>query len=374
MRYQSNLPKNPASLIQVENYIRNLIERGQPPGLSAVVVKDGKIIYCKAFGWADSPKKLPASPNTRYHWWSMTKVATAVAILQLQDAGLLNIDDPIREHLSFFHVYLDDKPAPAITIRQVLRHTSGLPDTIPAMLGWVHYEDDIYPQTDLLRKHLPSFNQLKFHPDSKSAYSNLGYAVLGAIIEKVRGIPYEKYIQDHILTPLGMTQTGFLYSPEMVDQIAAGSHPIFNIYTPMLPLLLNMRSLVRQRDGLQLWFNNLYLDMTPPSGLIGPVKDAAKLVNALLMESDILSYESHTMLKPQGIKPIERPLGWAEFNEENRLWLQHSGGGPGFATVMRIYPEENLGIVIMANNTNLPRERLVEAFAHLDWTYSKELS
>lgn len=363
---QPRIPTNPTSIAEIEKHLGRLVDQNKPPGISIAIVKNGQIVYSKAFGKADGPAQLAAIPDTVYHWWSMTKIPTAIAILQLHDAKKLDIDDPISDYLPFFQVNLDGQPSPPITIHQVLRHTSGLPDTIPAMIGWVHYQDEIYNQTELLKQLLPQYNQLKFAPDSKSAYSNLGYMVLGAIIETASGKSYEDYIQDHILAPLGMTNTSFLYNHQKTEKIAAGSHPVISIYTPMLPFLLDMKELVSKREGTQYWFNPMYLDVTPSSGLIGSANDAALLAQSLLA-NEIVSTDSHFLLLPKGSKPTERPLGWAEYNTDNRLWVQHSGGGPGFATIMRLYPEEGLAIVIMANNTDLPREKLVDAFASLDW-------
>lgn len=364
---QPRLPASPKSIIDIEAYIQKSIARQNPPGLSVVVVKGGQITYSQAFGFADGPAQLRASPDTVYHWWSMTKIPTALAILQLHDAGKIDIDDPVSKYLPFFQVELDGEPAPPITIRQVLRHTSGLPDTIPAMIGWVHYTDEIYDQTNLLRQYLPRYNQLKFTPDCKSAYSNLGYMVLGGIIESVSGKRYEDYIRDYILAPLGMETTGFLYTSQMSGNIAAGSHPIASMYTPLLPFLLEMKSLVNKRVGARYWFNPVYIDVIPSSGLIGSAGEAAMMAQALLSRDELLTSQSHDLLIPKGSNPTQRPLGWAEYNTSGRMWVQHSGGGPGFATVMRLYPKEDLGIVIMANSTNLPREELVNAFAALDW-------
>ena len=364
---QPRIPANPTSIAEIEDLIEKMVDRNKPPGISIAIVKNGQIVYNKAFGWGDGSAQLPATPDTVYHWWSMTKVPTAIAILQLHDAGKLNIDDQVNDHLPFFQVELDGKPAPPITIRQILRHTSGLPDTVPAMIGWVHYEDVIYNQTDLLKKHLPEYNQLKFAPESKAAYSNLGYMVLGSIIETVSGMRYEQYIQKNILNPLGMENTDFLYTIQMSDKIATGSHPIVSIYTPLLPFLLDMEPLIKELEGIQYWFNKFYLDATPSTGLIGSANDAALMAKVLLSQTDLLKPESYFLMLPNGTAPTERPLGWAEYNVTGRLWVQHSGGGPGFATVMRLYPEEGLGIVIMANNTNLPREKLVDAFASLNW-------
>ncbi len=361
------VPDTPDSIYAVEASIEKMISNNQPPGISVVVIKDGQIVYDAAFGMADTPNRITASKETTYHWWSLTKITTAIAVLQLQDAGFLSIDDPVRMYLDDFEVTLDGEPAPPITIRQLLRHSSGLADPMPAMIGWVHFEDEIYNQTELLRQHLPSYSQLKYEPDSQSAYSNLGYMVLGAIIEKVSGQPYEEYVQSNILSPLGMGDTGFLYTPDATQHMAAGSHPLASIYTPLLPFLLDFNALVSHRTGGIFWFNPVYTDVTPSSGLIGTAGDAALLAQALLDEKEILTSSGHSLLRPRGEAVNEMPLGWAEYSTGDRLWVQHRGGGPGFASIMRLYPEEGLGIVVMANSTNLPANELAAAFATIDW-------
>lgn len=358
---------SPASLADLEVAVSKMVQRRQPPGMSVAVVKNGQIIYSRGFGLADGPRNIAAAPDTVYHWWSMSKVPTALAILKLAEAGQLGLDDPVSDHLPFFQVELDGTTAPLITIRQLLQHTSGLADPTPDIVGWVHYDHVLHNQTELVQEHLPNYNQLKFTPDTNASYTNLGYMVLGAVIEAVSGQSYEDYVQSQILDPLGLTQTDFLYSPQMEGKIAAGSQPIVHFYTPLLPFFLDAGELIREREGGLLWFNPVYVDVTPSTGLIGSVDEAALLVAALLERTELLTPESHDLLLPGGSNPTERPLGWAAFNISGRLWVQHSGGGPGFATVMRLYPEENLGIVIMSNSTDLPREALLDAFASLEW-------
>ena len=365
MTRRSGPANRPASLDHVETYLRGIVLRNSPPGLSVAVVKDGETVYLDAFGFADAPAAKPAGPDTVYHWWSMTKLATAAAVLQLTDDGLLDLDADVSDYLPFFSVQ-GDKSVP-ITSRQLLRHTSGLPDPIPAMIGWVHFEDEIYKQTDLLRQKLPQYDQLKFAPGTDAAYSNLGYMVLGAVIESITGMAYEDVIRQRVLQPLEMEHTDFYFTSELVPLAAAGSHPLISIYTPLLPSLLDLKALVRERRGSRFWFNPVYIDATPPSGLLGSVRDAALLANALLSHHEFLSGESHARMRPSGPMPADRPLGWAEFNQGNRPWLQHRGGGPGFATIMRIYPNESLGVVVMANGTHMPDTALVDALAGFSW-------
>jgi CubicO group peptidase (beta-lactamase class C family) len=310
---------------------------------------------------ADAVNGVPATPETVYHWWSMTKMATAATILQMHEEGLININDPVIDYLPFFDVEYPSSDSPVVTIRHLLDHTSGLADTMPAMIGWVHYEDENYDQTKLLKEQLPNYNQLKFAPGEDSAYSNLGYMVLGVIIETVTEQRYETYLEEQLLKPLGITQTAFLYPDEIGENEAVGSHPLVNLYTPMLPFLLDMDMLVRERTGTRYWFNRIYIDATPSTGLIGPAADAAKLMAALSENGGALSADSIALMRPNG---DQRPLGWAEFGKD---WVQHRGGGPGFATIMRLYPEEDLGITIVANSTTLKSVELVELIAGMDW-------
>lgn len=363
-------PKTPASvadIAELEGYLERLVEENIPPSLSVVIVKNNAVVYSKAFGMADGLNQVPATPDTVYHWWSITKVPTAIAIMQLAEQGKLDLDDPVSNYLSFFEVEYPSENSEAITIRQLLSHTSGLSDFIPAMIGWVHYQDEILNQTELLKQHLPNYNKLKYEPGSDGAYTNLGYLVLGAVIEEVSGKSYESYIYEHVLQPMGMQNTDFLYSADLGDQEAIGSQPLVNIFTPMLPFFLDMEEVIVEREGVIWWLERVYIDVTPSTGLIGSSQEAAMLMLAFLGDNDMLSEESKLSMLPSGSQLDERPLGWAEFELGDRPWVQHQGGGPGFATIMRLYPEENLGIVIMSNGTQLKGVQLVELFTSLSW-------
>jgi CubicO group peptidase (beta-lactamase class C family) len=335
-----------------------------------VVVKNDQVVYSQAFGFADGPRNIKATPDTIYHWWSMTKIPTAIAVMQLQEQGILNIDDLVAKHLPWFEVNYPSDSSEPLTIRHLLQHSSGLPDTVPAMIGWVHYDDATRNQTEVVKKYLPEFNTLKFEPGTQAVYSNLNYMVLGAVMEAVSGQPYESYISEHILQPLGMSQTSFVYFPLMVDQAAAGSQPVVHFYTPLLPAMLDAKSLVRERDGKLLWMNRFYIEATPSTGLIGPASDVAKFMQMYLNHGtldgqQILSPESIAMLTET--TPIDnRGLGWYVGESNGERYIDHAGGGAGFATMMRLYPESNLGIVVLVNSTDLDRDGLVELIKNTD--------
>ena len=364
-------PKRVKDVTELESYLGQLVNSGNPPGLSVIVVKDEQVVYTHAFGYADKPRNRKAASNTVYHWWSMTKIPTAIAIMQLQEQGKIGLDEPVKRYLPWFDVTYPSDKSSIITIRNLLQHTSGLPDTIPAMIGWVHYDDATRNQTEVVRKHLPKFNQLKFEPGSKAVYSNLNYMLLGAVIESVSGQTYETHILQNILQPLGMPHTGFVYTPAMAEHEAAGTLPVVHLYTPLLPVLLNPGTLLRERQGKLLWLNRAYIDATPSTGLIGSAPDVARLMMAYLNRgildgNRILLSESISLLTETA--PIDgQGLGWFIGDSKGERYLEHAGGGPGFAAIVRLDPNSALGIAILANGTDLDREGLMDLFASMTW-------
>ncbi len=386
-------PKTVSDLPELETYLEDLAgyNADSPPGLSLVVVKDGKTVYQKGFGLADGPRDIKATEKTVYNYWSMTKVFTAAAILQLQEEGLLNLDDPAKDHLPFFTVKYPSKDSEIITIRHLLTHSSGLPDNIPAIIGWIHYDgDEEWNQTELIKEKLPDYAELSYEPGSKSKYTNVGYMALAAIIEAASGQIYEEYITENILEPLKMDQTGFTYTDSMIKNEATGSHPSIDLQTLMLPFLVDdMDPLIREKRNGVLWFNHIYSDQNGPTGLIGPPTGVARFLMAYLNGGeldgerilsknliDIMSKESRIVKETSDLgDEIGQGLGW-RFTEpkDNSFFLEHGGGGPGFANFMRIYPDRNLGMVIMANGTYVNRKGILGLVASLDWDVNEQRS
>lgn len=364
-------PKQVGNVAKLESYLNRLVKTGNPPGLSLVAVKNGTVVYTDAFGYADGPNGVKTDTDTVYHWWSMTKIPTAIAIMQLQEQGKLDLEDAVVTHLPWFDVTYPSDTSSVITVRNLLQHTSGLPDTIPAMIGWVHYDDATRDQTKIVKKYLPEFKKLKFEPGEKAVYSNLNYMVLGAVIETVSGQPYEGYIAENVLEPLGMSETGFVYTPSMGEHEAFGTLPVIHFYTPLLPVLLDTSTLIREREGKLLWLNRVYIDATPSTGLIGPSTDVARFMLTYLNRGAL---DGNLILQPESVSlltetpPIDgHGLGWSIGVSGNGRYLEHVGGGPGFATSMRLYPEKEIGFAILANGTDLDRDGLMELLANMEW-------
>jgi D-alanyl-D-alanine carboxypeptidase len=378
-------PTTVASVADLEAYLHALTAFGAPPGLSLVVVKDGAIVYQRAFGLADGPKHIAATSETVYGWWSMTKLVTAVAVLQFQEQGKLNIDDPVADHLPFFTVAYPAAASQPITIRQLLNHSSGIPNNAPALVGWIHHVDQPrLDQSAYIAQILPEYAKPTFAPGDHGEYTNVGYMVLGALIEAASGQIYEEYVRERVLRPLGMRQTDFVYTKTMLPNAAVASHPWLSMETAALPVLVkNWSSYVRETTDGRMWLNRFYANSAPPTGLIGPATDAARFMSAMLNAGElegqrilspesvrIMIHDSHIMGRggEADIYPgMQYGLGWHIVPEGERLRIQHRGGGPGFGSEMRLYPNEGLGLVVIANDTTYDRDAILDLAAQLDW-------
>ena len=385
-------PQAVSSLAELEGYLENLTGHNpdSPPGLSLVVVKDGEIVYQKGFGMADGPRDIPATADTVYNTFSMVKPLTAAAIFQLQEQGLLNIDDPVADYLPFFEVQYPSQSSEIVTIRHLLNHSSGLSNNVPEILGWIHFDGDPeWNQTQLITQKLPDYAELSYEPGSKGVYTNVGYMVLSAVIEAASGQTYQQYMIDHIFKPLGMDQTSWTYDDALIDQEAAGSNPSVDFQAMILPLVIDKdqrKSLIREKvDGVT-WFNRVYMDQKGPTGPISTVTDMVRFVMAFLNEGEldgqrILSEESVAMMTNEShVLPGNTPeaaayenydqmyhgLGWYVVKNHD-IFIAHGGGGPGFAADMRLYPDRELGMVIIGNGTYLPKREILDLVASLDW-------
>ena len=375
------LPEKIGSVTEFEGYMNDVVESGSPPGLSIAVVKNDSIVYSKGFGWADEPRKIHATAHTAYHWWSCTKIATAIAILQLQEKHQLSLNDPVARHLPFFKAKSPSDTSKQITILHLLNHTSGLPDPSGfTFMRWIHHENEPpMNQTDFLKNVLPDYSELKFEPGDHAEYSNIGYMVLGAIIEKITGMSYEDYIRQNILQPLDMMQTDFVYTKAMEPDVAAGAHPTFTLMSALFPFV--GWSYIREVDWSHLWMERVYTDQTPSTALIGPVTDAAKLVAAYLNDGELngkriltkesistMTYEGHIKAKNEDSLNYKRQgVCWQIYGKSGRWVVTHDGGGPGFRTKIQLYPDDKLGIVVFTNDVTCEVSKILSLAGTVSW-------
>lgn len=202
-------------LARIPARMKAFVEKGDIPGSVVLIARHGQIVHLDAEGWADLEDKKPMRTDSIFQIMSMTKPFTGVGIMMLAEAGKLSLNDPVERHLPVFRdQQVRDggrlrKPARPVTIRDLMMHTSGMSGPHDSL-------KDLYQKLDhTLAEAVPVFAKapLEFEPGSRWLYSNTGIATLGRIIEVVSDMPYERFIGEWILGPLGMKDT-FFFPPE----------------------------------------------------------------------------------------------------------------------------------------------------------------
>jgi len=360
----------PVDTETLEAFIEEKVRAEGVPGLSVAVVKDDLIAWERGFGFADLAASTPATPTTSYLWFSMTKIVTATAIMRLAEDGNLDLNTPADEYFRGFKVV--SQPVP-VTVRHLLSHSSGLTNPLP--IRWVRPASaPNFDQSAFVNRLLGKHRRLKFVPGERASYSNLGYLALGEVVSEVSGMGYEEYVREEILTPLGMDHTDFTYS--LGDDPATGHQPLWKPLTPLLEAALP-NDIVGSRQGRYVTFGPFYVNGPAYGGLVGGVAEAARFVLLHLNGGEV---GGTRLLSPGSVAEMRRitprggkrdfGLGWFrshEAREQRPAYVEHLGGGAGFWNVMRIYPEESLGVVMMGNTTGYDHESLLESIVRVPW-------
>ncbi|MEP6635437.1 MAG: serine hydrolase [Acidobacteriota bacterium] len=292
---------------------------------SVLVAENGKVIYKKGLGLANMEWNIPNAPDTRFRLGSITKQFTATLVLQLVEQGRIKIDSKITDYLPDYRKDTGGK----VTIHNLLTHTSGIPN-YTGLPGFNEVSRDPYSVEEFVKKY--TSNDLEFEPGSKFSYSNSGYFILGAIIEKVTGQRYEQVLKERILDPLGMKNSGYDHYANILERRAAGYQK-----TP---------------DG---YVNAPYLDMSLPfaAGAIYSTVDDLYLWDQALYTDRVLSAHSKDLM----FKPFlsDYAYGWNVTNAsygtgtERTLQIRHDGGINGFSTIIVRFPEQKHLIVLLDN-------------------------
>ncbi|MBD0352729.1 MAG: beta-lactamase family protein [Flavisolibacter sp.] len=351
----TRLQKVKATQAVVEKLYKEYADRFHFPALVFGVVGDGQLLYTGSTGYTDVAKKIPATTTSAFRIASMTKSFTALAILQLRDAGKLHLDDPVYTYIpemKKLHYLTTD--APPITVRHLMTHAAGFPEDNP-------WGDRQLADTDKellqLIENDPFFSNV---PGITYEYSNLGFALLGKIVTNVSGKPYQQFIAENIFKPLGMNHTYWEYTKVPATQLAHG-----------------YRWQNEQWMEESLLHDGAYGAM---GGLITSIEDFAKYM-ALHMaawpprngaESVVLKRSSlremhqpwnFNFLNTQYHNPDGRPCAIATSYSCGLRWtkdcdgityIDHSGGLPGFGSQWRFLPEYGIGVLCFANRTYAP--------------------
>jgi D-alanyl-D-alanine carboxypeptidase len=332
--------------------IYNILNRyvSKTPGLQYVVTKEESSIFEYTRGWADVQNRKPMTLDTTMMAYSMTKVFTAIAILQIAEQGKLDLNDGLDRHL-------EDTPYAGhnITIRQILNHTSGIPNPIP--LKWVHLteEQSSFNEESALARVLHDHPKLAFEPGQRFAYSNIGYWLLGKIAEGTAGKSYPDYLRTAIIAPLGLSTQEMDFTIPDPTRHAKGYLAKYSL-TNLMKSFITDRKFWGGYEGNWLRLKSLYPNGPSFGGLVGTARSfTCFLQDQLRTRSVLVDNETRQLLETQqtnkGNQPVPMTLGWHIGESNDSRYFFKQGGGGGFHSEMRIYYNSGIASVVMTNST-----------------------
>jgi D-alanyl-D-alanine carboxypeptidase len=304
---------------QVDDIGNRVLLAQRSPGFAIGIVEDGRIVYARGFGLASVERGQRFEPTTQTYIGSISEQFTAAAILLLQQDGKLKIDDPVTKYLPELTVAKD------ITIRQLLNHTSGLPD-----LSTSTDIDQDRSKTIKLDDLLAAANALQpaFAPGTQYRYNDFDYIVAGSIVERVGGVPLSDYLQQHIFIPLVMNQTFYAGDNGISPDHAQGYTGSPGHFHPA------------KTDDPAWLFGG--------AGVVTDVYDLAKwdIGMPLLLRIDA----ERAMFTPSGVPgPTSYGLGCMIDQRNGKTFIWHNGQIPGYYAMNAIVPDEHVAVIVLAN-------------------------
>lgn len=302
---------------EVDSYLRAKNFQG-----TVLIAKQGKILFSQGYGLANAEHYIPNSPKTVFRLGSITKQFTAVAILQLQEQNKLNVNDPISK-------YLPDYPrGNKITIRHLLTHASGIPNiTKFTNLSEIERQPSTPDAVMAYFKALP----LEFTPGTECKYSDSGYIVLGAIIEAVTAAPYEKYVQEHFFSPLGMKATYFDHNQSVIPNRASGYG-------------LDAKGTVVNAEFIEMSFPHA-------AGSLASTVEDLYIWDRALTGDKLLSKQSRNQLfQVQASSEVNQiSYGYGLFIDDKRHTIGHMGSIEGFRAALYRHLDDDVTLIILSN-------------------------
>jgi CubicO group peptidase (beta-lactamase class C family) len=336
-----------STMNKLDTFAASEMQQQKIPGMAVVIVQRGEVVAAKGYGYANVELGVPVTSETIFQAGSLGKQFTAVAVMLQVEEGKLALDDSITK-------YFPTAPATwrPITVRQLLTHTSGIPDFVteaehpkPGVQAIDYRRDYTEAQLEEMAFSLP----LAFEPGSRWSYSNTGYVLLGILVHKVSGKFYGDVLQERVFTPLGMKTTRIISEADIVPNRAAGYR------------------LVNGEIRNQEW--------VAPS--LNTTADGSLYLSAL----DLIAWEkalrAGALLKPASWAQVYSPVtlnsgksypygfGWAIGESAGRPWYYHGGTWQGFRTYISRHLAEDLTVVLLTNLGDTKRERIIDGMTAL---------
>jgi D-alanyl-D-alanine carboxypeptidase len=344
---------------EVDLLLANQVDKNKTPAVQYLIFDQATVVHRFQAGLADIINQKPIDWSTTFNVYSVTKTFTALAILQLAEKGMLNIDNGAKQ-------YLPDFPySPEITVRQILTHTSGIPNPNP--LSWIHLDDEHkdFDRDGFFDQIFKKHPLTKFLPNEKFAYSNLGYVLLGKIIEEVSGQKYEDYILDNIIRLLNIPPDELAFEITDKNKHAKGYQKKMSVINLALGFFMDKSKFMDKAEGKWKPFKHFHVNGTPYGGLIGSPNGFLIYLQELMKPNCILISDKYKeMLFSENFTNSNKATGmclsWFRGSLNGNEYFSHAGGGGGYYCEIRIYPKLGWGSVIIFNRTGVTDDRFLD--------------
>lgn len=313
---------------------------GESPSVSVAVVRGADTLLLRAYGVANLEWNAKATPATVYRTGSVTKQFTAALVMQLVDSGRVRLDDAIGMHLPALPARWRD-----VTVRQLLNHTSGIPSYTSRAAGRRRFAEDLPPDTIVM---VTAGDSLEFAPGAGWSYNNTGYLLLGMLLERVTGKPYEALLDERLFRRAGLKETRYCHTDPVLPGRAAGYY----------------------REG-GTWHNAPWLSMTQPFSAGSLCSTARDLVrwNQALHGGRLLSAASYAaMTAPEGgalQAPVRYGFGLIADTLAGQPMIAHGGAIHGFMAANAWLPRQSLSVTVLSNAMTAKPDALLRTLARL---------
>lgn len=317
---------------EIERLVSAEMSRQTIPGLSIAIGAGAEVLWTAGFGMSDIENNVPVKALTQYRTGSIAKPITAVAVMQLAEAGKIDLDAPVQRYVPSF-----PQKQWTITIRQLLSHLGGIRHyNTPDETNVTRHYRDLLPALRMFQS-----DPLVAEPGTQYSYSTYGYVLLGAALEQVASQRYMEYVRQKILRPTGMDRTRDDHVFAIIPNRARG-------------YVLNSAG---QLQNCSLADTSYKI---PGGGMISTAEDIVRFGLAVRAGTLCRPASVAAMFTPQKLrdgKPTGYGLGWSIAQVDGRRVVRHTGGQQGTSTILAMDPREGLAVAIM---TNLEKAQLVE--------------
>ena len=326
------------------------------PSLSVSFIHDQDLIYAKSVGHANPNKIIKATPDTLYRIASLSKLFTSISIMQLRDAGKLNLNDPVQKHLKWYGIKQKYPLSDDVTIAGLLTHSSGLPRELDTPY-WSYRRGYPFPDLDELIA-VSSKQETLYRAWDRYQYSNLAFMLLGQVVATASNMDYHEYVLENVLKPMKLTNT---FSD--IDKSKHGKE-----------LAIGYGALNRNRDRMEVPF----IDAKATASAAGFSSSAKDLAKFAMWQLKLLHGNGDDVLDQNSLREMMRPhsvtanldnavgYGFQLYNRDGKKYIGHSGGFMGFQSHYLIEPDQKIGAVaLMSGHSTSPHQLVRRVMAIL---------